>query len=180
VLLGVFAWNALGWSGAVMQMLAHGLSTAALFMIAGALQERLHTREMQKMGGLWAAMPRLGSMAMFFVIASVGLPGLGNFVAEFLVLAGLFQAAPWLCAIAALGLVTGAIYALWMLQQAFHGPLRAQGSGGHALADFRVRDMAAMGVLALGLLWLGLYPQPVLDLAAPALGAIAAQAGVAP
>lgn len=174
VLLGVFAWNALAWSGAVLQMIAHGLSTAALFMIAGALQERLHTRALAEMGGLWRAMPRMGAMAMFFVIASVGLPGLGNFMAEFMVLAGLYQAWPILCAVAALGLITGAIYALWMLQQAFHGPLADQHA---ALADFKTRDMAALGALAIGLLWLGLYPQPVLDLAAPALELLAMRAG---
>lgn len=111
-------------------------------------------------------------MAMFFVIASVGLPGLGNFIAEFLVLAGLWQTAPVLCAIAALGLVTGAIYALWMLQQAFHGPLRDS----HAsLADFGVRDMCALALLAAGLLGLGLYPQPALELVAPVLESLATQ-----
>lgn len=172
ILLGVFAWNSLGWSGAVLQMVAHGLSTAALFMIAGALQQRLHTRALADMGGLWQAMPRMGALAMFFVIASVGLPGLGNFIAEFLVLAGLWQTAPVLCAIAALGLVTGAIYALWMLQQAFHGPLRDS----HAsLADFGVRDMCALALLAAGLLGLGLYPQPALELVAPVLESLATQ-----
>ncbi len=96
VLLGVYAWNELALQGAVMQMVAHGFSTAALFMIAGSLQERLHTRDMREMGGLWQQMPRMGAVAMFFVLASLGLPGLGNFVAEFLVLLGLFQVRPWM------------------------------------------------------------------------------------
>lgn len=174
VLLGIFAWNALAWSGAVLQMVAHGLSTAALFMIAGALQERLHTRKLSEMGGLWRAMPRMGAMAMFFIVASVGLPGLGNFMAEFLVMAGLWQAWPIICAVAALGLVTGAVYSLWLLQQAFHGPLADKNEG---LRDFSARDMAALGVLVIGLLWLGLYPQPVLNLAAPTLNALATQLG---
>ena len=155
-------------------MVAHGLSTAALFMIAGALQERLHTRALADMGGLWKAMPRMGAMAMFFVIASVGLPGLGNFIAEFLVLAGLWQSSPVLCAFAAIGLVTGAVYALWMLQQAFHGPLGEQHVG---LQDFNTRDMTALGLLAIGLLGLGLYPQPALDLIAPSLDALAIKVG---
>lgn len=174
VLLGIFAWNALAWSGAVLQMVAHGLSTAALFMIAGALQERLHTRQLSEMGGLWRAMPRMGAMAMFFIVASVGLPGLGNFMAEFMVMAGLWQAWPLICAVAALGLITGAVYSLWLLQQAFHGPLADKNK---ALRDFGVRDMTALGLLVIGLLWLGLYPQPVLDLAAPTLDAIALQVG---
>jgi NADH-quinone oxidoreductase subunit M len=174
ILLGIFAWNRLGWSGAVIQMVAHGLSTAALFMIAGALQERLHTRALADMGGLWHAMPRMGAMAMFFIIASVGLPGLGNFIAEFLVLAGLWQSAPLICAAAALGLITGAIYALWLLQQAFHGPLSERHM---SLKDFTPRDMIALSLLAAGLLGLGVYPQPALDLVAPALDTLAIQAG---
>jgi len=174
VLLGIFAWNSLAWSGAVLQMVAHGLSTAALFMIAGALQERLHTRQLSEMGGLWRAMPRMGAMAMFFIVASVGLPGLGNFMAEFLVMAGLWQAWPLICAVAALGLITGAVYSLWLLQQAFHGPLADSNAD---LRDFSARDMTALGLLVVGLLWLGLYPQPVLDLAAPTLDAIALQVG---
>ena len=172
VLLGLFAWNALAWSGAVMQLVAHGLSTAALFTIAGALQERLHSRDMRAMGGLWAALPRIGATAMLFAIASLGMPGLGNFIAEFMVLAGAFQVAPWLCAAATLSLVTGALYALSMLQQTFHGPLQA----GPPYPDFGARELFAMGALALGLLWLGLYPQPLLDLTAPVLAAIDAHA----
>ncbi len=86
-----------------MQMVAHGFSTAALFMMAGALQQRLHTREMGKMGGLWAKAPRMGALTMFFVVASLGMPGLGNFVGEILVLIGTFQVRPWLAFAAALG-----------------------------------------------------------------------------
>ena len=104
VLLGLYAWNSLAVQGAIMQMVAHGVSTAALFMMAGALQQRLHTRDMDRMGGLWQNMPRMGACAMFFALASLGLPGLGNFVAEFLVLVGLFQVSPLFTLIAALGL----------------------------------------------------------------------------
>ena len=86
VLLGIYAWNTLALQGAVIQMLAHGLSTGALFILVGALQERLHTRDMRQMGGLWASAPRIGAIGLFFAIASLGLPGLGNFVGEFLVL----------------------------------------------------------------------------------------------
>ena len=111
----------LALQGAVMQMVAHGFSTAALFMIAGSLQERLHTRDMREMGGLWQNMPRMGAVAMFFVVASLGLPGLGNFVAEFLVLLGLFQVDRWLTVIAALGLITGAAYSLLLMQRSFQG-----------------------------------------------------------
>ncbi|MCB1679607.1 MAG: NADH-quinone oxidoreductase subunit M [Halioglobus sp.] len=165
VLLGLYAWNHLALQGAVVQMLAHGLSTAALFMVAGALQQRLHTRDMRAMGGLWHQAPRMGAATMFFVLASLGLPGLGGFVAEFLVLAGLFAVQPWFAAAAALGLITAVIYALWLLQQTFQGAPDER----RQMADFGVREMLAMGLMMIALLWLGLYPQPALDLAQPVL-----------
>jgi NADH-quinone oxidoreductase subunit M len=170
VLLGVFAWNALALQGAVMQMVAHGFSTAALFMIAGALQQRLHTRDMNKMGGLWHHMPRMGAVALFFALASLGLPGLGNFVAEFLVLVGLFAVSPWTTAVAALGLITAAIYSLIMMQKAFYG----QPSSEFEVDDFAILDMAAMGVMIIALIGLGLYPQPVFDLVQPVIDALLA------
>ena len=165
VLLGLYAWNNLALQGAIMQMVAHGVSTAALFMMAGALQQRLHTRDMRRMGGLWHQAPRMGACAMFFAVASLGLPGLGNFVAEFLVLAGLFAVQPWLTAIAALGLITAAVYSLWMIQQTFQGEPDEQRS----MSDFGSREMFAMTAMMIALVALGVYPQPVLDLAQPVL-----------
>lgn len=169
VLLGVFAWNALAVQGAVMQMVAHGFSTAALFMIAGALQQRLHTRDMTKMGGLWHNMPRMGAMALFFALASLGLPGLGNFVAEFLVLLGLFKVSPWMTVAAALGLITAAVYSLILMQKSFFG----KPDESRQLLDFGRLEMAAMAVMVIGLIWLGLYPQPVLDLVQPVIDSLA-------
>jgi NADH-quinone oxidoreductase subunit M len=171
VLLGVYAWNALALQGAVMQMVAHGFSTAALFMIAGALQQRLHTRDMNKMGGLWHQMPRMGAVALFFALASLGLPGLGNFVAEFLVLVGLFAVNPWMTAVAALGLITAAVYSLIMMQKAFYGkPIEDL-----EVADFASLEMIAMAVMIIGLIVLGLYPQPVFDLVQPVLDSLITQ-----
>ena len=166
VLLGLYAWNHLAVQGAVMQMVAHGVSTAALFSIAGALQHRLHTRDMNQMGGLWAEMPRMGACTLFFVLASLGLPGLGNFVAEFLVLLGLFQTDPVMTAIAALGLITGAIYSLILIQRSFQGP-RPDSTGGSTLADYSARELSTMLALVVLLIWLGVNPQPVLELAQP-------------
>jgi NADH-quinone oxidoreductase subunit M len=168
VLLGVYAWNELALQGAVMQMVAHGFSTAALFMIAGSLQERLHTRDMREMGGLWHFMPRMGAVAMFFVVASLGLPGLGNFVAEFLVLLGLFKVDPWMAVIAALGLITGAAYSLLLMQRSFQGDLNPK-LADHGLVDFGGREMLTMAVMMVALVGLGIYPQPVLDFAEPVL-----------
>lgn len=121
VLLGLYALNAVAIQGAVMQMIAHGLSTAALFALVGALQHRLHTRDMAQLGGLWASLPKLSAIALFFAVASLGLPGLGNFVAEFLVLLGSFEAHRWITVIAAAGLVGAALYALLMMQRVFFG-----------------------------------------------------------
>jgi NADH-quinone oxidoreductase subunit M len=165
VLLGVYAWNTLALQGAVMQMIAHGFSTAALFMIAGALQQRLHTRDMNQMGGLWANMPRMGAVTLFFVLASLGLPGLGNFVAEFLVLLGLFQANIWMAVLAASGLIVGAVYSLILLQRSFQGAP----DDSRQLPDFGALEMLAMAVMMIALIWLGLNPQPVIDLVQPVL-----------
>ena len=173
VLLGAYAWNDLALQGAVFQMVAHGVSTAALFMMAGALQQRLHTRDMGRMGGLWHQAPRMGACAMFFAVASLGLPGLGNFVAEFLVLAGLFAVQPWFTAAAAIGLITAAVYALWMMQQAFQGRPDEQ----RVMDDFGQREMLTMFAMMAGLLWLGVYPQPVLDLVQPVLDSLQAVVG---
>jgi NADH-quinone oxidoreductase subunit M len=105
---------------------------------------------------------------MFFALASLGLPGLGNFVAEFLILLGLFAVQPWLCAVAALGLIWAAIYALWMMQQTFQG----EPDTGRQMRDFNGREMLAMTTMIVALIGLGLYPQPVLDLVQPTLDAL--------
>jgi NADH-quinone oxidoreductase subunit M len=164
VLIGIFAWNALALQGVVVQMLAHGISTGALFILVGALQERLHTRDMRRMGGLWAVMPRLAAIALFFAIASLGLPGLGNFIGEFLILLGGFPGHRWIVVIATFGVVWAAAYALLLVQRAF------QGQPGPALApDLSVRHLAVMAVLMLAIIGLGIYPRPVIETAAPGI-----------
>jgi NADH-quinone oxidoreductase subunit M len=165
ILLGVFAWNAWALQGVVMTMLAHGISSAALFMIAGALQERIHTRDMQRMGGLWGDVPRLSAIALFFSIAALGMPGLGNFIGEFLVLLGAFQLHWLLTAVAALGLIIAPIYSLIVIQKAFHGQHQEK----HQLWDFGAREMAAMGMMVIVMVWMGLYPQSMLNIAGPTL-----------
>lgn len=166
VLLGIYAWNALALQGAVVQMLAHGLSTGALFILVGALQERLHTRDLRRMGGLWARVPRLAAIGLFLAIASLGLPGLGNFVGEFLILLGTFSRHPGFAAAATVGLVTAVIYALILVQRAFHGEPRA---GLGVVPDFSARHMTIMAVMLAALVWLGFNPQPVFDTARPGL-----------
>ncbi|MEN6585321.1 MAG: NADH-quinone oxidoreductase subunit M [Sulfuricella sp.] len=168
VLLGVFAMNAWALQGAVMQMVAHGISTGALFVLVGVLQQRLQTRDMRSMGGLWASAPRMGAMLVFFAVASLGLPGLGNFVGEFLILLGSYRANLALTVVAALGLITAAIYALAMVQQTMHG----EGPPGRRMADVSAREMTMLYAMIAASVWLGVYPQPVLDIAAPALSAM--------
>ena len=164
ILLGVYAFNEIAMQGAVVTMVAHGFSTAALFMLAGALQQRLHTREMSKMGGLWVRAPRMGAMTLFFVVASVGMPGLGNFVGEFLALLGAFQTHVPLTVAAAIGIVVAAVYGLSLMQRAFQG---APNPDVGEIEDFGVREMTVMILMIVGLVWLGVYPQPVLNLSAP-------------
>ncbi len=170
VMLGIFAWNAWGLSGALMQMLAHGIATGALFVLAGVLQERMHTRDMRQMGGLWATMPRLAAVGLFFAMTSLGLPATGSFVGEFLVLLGSFKVSITLTVLASLGLVCAMVYALALVQRSFHG------NNVHAwkLADSTPREMAVFGALVAITLWLGLYPQPVFHASQPSLDSLRA------
>jgi NADH-quinone oxidoreductase subunit M len=167
VLLGVFAMNQIAAQGAIMQMIAHGFSTAALFMMAGALQERLHTRDMRKMGGLWMKVPRMGALTLFFIVASLGMPGLGNFVGEFLVLLGAFQVDVWITVVAALGIVIAAVYSLMLMQRSFQGTPSQDMEKLGEIADFGARELSVMGLMMIALIWLGVNPQPVFDMAAP-------------
>jgi NADH-quinone oxidoreductase subunit M len=174
VLLGVFAWNELALQGAILQMLCHGISTGALFILVGMLYERLHTRDIDQLGGLWASVPRMGAMMMIFAMASLGLPGLGNFVGEFLVMVGAYRAAAVPAIIAAIGVVFATIYSLWMVQRVFHGHLR----GGLApLVDLTRRELLVLVALVVVIVWLGIYPQPVLEAARQTLSQLGVLAG---
>jgi NADH-quinone oxidoreductase subunit M len=168
VLIGIFAGNQIALSGAIMQMVAHGISTSALFIIAGMVQERVHTREMGSMGGFWSAAPRLSSVGLVFALASLGLPGFGNFVAEFMVLLGSFRMHPVITVIAASGLVLAAIYSLWIVQQVFHGVKRE----GLKPADLTSRETGMMTAMVLVILWLGFFPQLVLKTVEPFVNSI--------
>ena len=165
VMIGVFSWNTWALQGAVMQMICHGIATGALFILVGALQERIHTRDMRHMGGLWTQAPRMGGVAMVFAMASLGLPGMGNFIGEFLVLVGVYRVSVPVTVLASLGLVAATIYSLWIIQRVFHG---ADAPGVH-VRDLSPRESAVMAALIASIVWLGLYPQPVLNTARPVL-----------
>jgi NADH-quinone oxidoreductase subunit M len=165
VLLGAFAGTELALQGAVMQMVAHGLSTGGLFLLAGALEERYQTREMGHMGGLWSVMPRLATMALFFACASLGLPGLANFIGEFLVLFGSYATQPILIILASLGMVMAAIYSLGMMQRTFLG--RQQDT--RSVPDLSNVAFGTLLFIAVLQIWLGLYPKIVLSTGRPVM-----------
>jgi NADH-quinone oxidoreductase subunit M len=176
VLLGVFARNDEGLRGAVVQMLCHGLSTGALFMLVGALQDRLGTRDMRRMGGLWTKAPALSIAALILALASLGLPGMGNFVGEFLVLLGTYRVSAALAAVGSVGLILAAAFSLRMMQVAFFGPAPE----GLELPDLNLRERAVIAAMVLVLLWIGLFAQPVLMAATPAVGMVDGRQGTIP
>jgi NADH-quinone oxidoreductase subunit M len=164
VLIGIFAGNDTALAGAFIQMVSHGISTGALFILAGALQQRMHTREISRMGGLWKTMPNLSGAGFFFVMASVGLPGLGDFVGEFLVLLGAYRANVSLTAVATLGMIAAMLYGLKISSQVFQGPNRHNWT----LPDLFPREWAIAACMMACLLWLGLYPQSFIRTFQPA------------
>lgn len=161
VILGVFAFNELAWQGVVMQIITHGISTGALFILAGTIYERIHTRDILKMGGFWARIPFMATIALIFVMASLGLPGLGNFVAEFLTLIGSWQANQVLTIFAAIGIIGATAYSLRIMQKIFYGTDKAD----HVLPDLTLREKLILVPMVVAILWLGVFPQPFLDTA---------------
>ena len=165
VILGVFSFNELAYQGVVIQMIAHGISTGALFILVGQLYERIHTRDINKMGGLWEKAPVMGAIGLIFSMASLGLPGLGNFIAELLILIGAFKANILMSCLASLGLTAATIYSLRIVQKVFFGNKNTD----LKMADLTLREKIVSASLVIAILWLGLFPQPVLDTTKPAL-----------
>ena len=159
ILIAIYSGSEMALQGAVVQMVAHGLSAAALFILSGQLYERLHTRDFRAMGGIWGRMPWLPAISLFFAAAALGLPGTGNFVGEILVLLGTFKAYPWVAALATSGLAFGSVYSLCMIHRAYFGPAKSEA----ALPGLKVRELVMVLGLAVLLILLGVYPQPVLD-----------------
>jgi NADH-quinone oxidoreductase subunit M len=165
VILGVFSFNELAYQGVIVQMIAHGISTGALFVIVGQLYERIHTRDINRMGGLWEIAPFMGAMGLIFSMASLGLPGLGNFIAELLILLGAFKASVlWSC-LASLGLIAATMYSLRIVQKVFVGHKNTDWK----MDDLSIREKLVSAALVISIVWLGLYPRPVLETAKPAI-----------
>ena len=165
VILGIFSFNELAYQGVVMQMIAHGISTGALFIMAGQLSERIHTRDITKMGGLWENTPFMGTIGLIFSMASLGLPGLGNFIAELLILIGAFKANIWMACLASVGLIAATLYSLRIMQKVFFG----KETTNWKMNDLNLREKMVSVSLVIIIFSLGLFPQPVFNIARPAL-----------
>ena len=160
MVLGLAALDLAAMSGSLLQMINHGLSTSALFIMVGMLDERLGTREFRALGGLWSKMPIFSAFFLFFALASLGLPGLNNFVGEILILVGLFREYPIVGAVSFCGMIIVVIYSLRMVQDTIFGPPKTQ----QPLPDVNARELFTLIILALPVLYLGLHPGPALRL----------------
>jgi len=171
VVLGIFALTEQSLAGGVLQMVNHGLSTGALFLMVGMLYERRHTREMSAFGGVWKVVPVLGALMLIVTLSSAGLPGLNGFVGEFTILLGSFGSAvlgsPWFAGIGTLGVILAAIYLLVMFEKVFLGPVKVDAN--LTLKDMSAREIITILPLLVLIFWIGLYPQPFLNLINPSV-----------
>jgi|TARA_A100001518_G_C1227320_1_gene81213 NADH-quinone oxidoreductase subunit M len=179
VVLAIYAGTLLSLQGLMIQMLAHGLSSAALFIMAGQLYERLHTRDLTLMGGMWGQFRYYAPILMFFCAALLGIPGTGNFIGEFMILFGSFAQYPVFVVFATFSLVLAGLYSLILIHRALFGEnniaalaereTKSHGLPARRLKDLGKRELSLLLMLAAGLVWLGLYPQPFLDTSSHAM-----------
>ncbi|HVT57465.1 MAG TPA: NADH-quinone oxidoreductase subunit M [Thermoanaerobaculia bacterium] len=167
VMLGLLAVDLMAWQGALLQMINHGLSTGALFLLVGMLYDRRHTKKFEDFGGLAKVMPLFAFFLVFCSLASVGLPALNGFAGEFLILAGSFRSLGWPAAVATFGVVLAAIYLLKMVQLTLWGPIKNDANRG--LSDLSLREIAALVPLCVLMLWIGVAPNTFLQPSEPAL-----------
>jgi NADH-quinone oxidoreductase subunit M len=160
VTVGLFAFNVQGFEGAMMVMLGHGLVSGALFLCVGVIYDRLHTREIDRYGGLSINMPHYALFFMLFTMASVGLPGTSNFVGEFLALAGIYQVSSWVTAVCATGIILGAAYMLYLYWRVAFGIQKNADAA--AMPDLDLREWLLLGPIAAAVLWMGVYPESFL------------------
>lgn len=159
VLIAIYSGSQLAYQGAVVQMIAHGLSAAGMFIICGQLYERLHTRDMRQMGGLWGRLSFIPALSLFFAVAMLGMPGTGNFVGEITILFGSFPVVPVITVISTFGLVFASVYSLIMMQRAYYGPAKST----EPLPGMTLRERLIILLLVVLLVLLGFFPQPIMD-----------------
>ena len=160
VALGIAAWSPLSLSGSILQMVNHGITTGALFALVGMLDERCHTREISSFGGVWGKAPGLSLFFLLFAMASAGLPGLGNFAGEFLVLIGTFGSSPLAACLAFSGIVLGLVYTVRLVQDLLFTKERTP----LTFTDLSLRELLLLGVMAAVVIYLGIHPSPLLEL----------------
>jgi NADH-quinone oxidoreductase subunit M len=160
VMLGMFALNVEGLEGSVLQMVNHGLSTGALFLLVGMIYERRHTREIGHFGGIAKPMPVFAALFGIVTMSSIGLPGLNGFVGEFLILLGTFEASAWVAVLATFGVVLAAVYMLWMYRRVMFGPVENPENRG--LIDLSLREKAVLVAMLVPIVWLGVHPETAL------------------
>ena len=160
VTIGLFAFNRQGIEGGLIVMLAHGLVSGALFLCVGVVYDRLHSREIDRYGGLSNNMPRYALLFMVFTMASVGLPGTANFVGEFLALVGAYEINSWVAAVATTGIILGAAYMLWLYWRVAFGTARTAEAA--AMPDLNKRELACLVPIAAAVFWMGVYPESFL------------------
>ena len=151
----------MGIDGAMVQMISHGLVSGAMFLCVGVMYDRLHSREISSYGGVINTMPKFGAFMVLFSMANAGLPGTSGFVGEFLVIIAAFKANFWFALLAATTLILGAAYTLWLVKRVIFGPVANDGVAG--LEDLNSREFIVLAGLAVGVLALGLWPAPLLD-----------------
>ena len=166
-MLGLYAMNEQGYAGSMLQMINHGISTGALFLLVGVVYERRHTRLIADMGGLWKPLPAFASVFLVVMLSSIGLPGTNGFVGEFLVLLGAFRVHPLWAVLAATGVILSACYMLWMFQRVMFGPVTH--AENENLSDLTFRERLVFAPLIVLIFWLGVMPQPFLDRMQPTL-----------
>jgi NADH-quinone oxidoreductase subunit M len=175
VTLGFFIFSPIGVEGALAQMISHGFVSGAMFLCIGVMYDRVHSRQISDYGGVVNTMPRFATLMMLFAMANCGLPATSGFVGEFLVILGAVQYDFWIGAIAATTLVLGAAYSLWMYKRVIFGAVANAKVG--ALRDADGRELLALGLLAVAVLAMGLYPAPILDAMHGSVADLLAQAG---
>jgi NADH-quinone oxidoreductase subunit M len=161
VTLGFFIFNPLGVSGGIVQMIAHGFVSAAMFLCIGVLYDRVHSREIASYGGVVNTMPKFAAFALLFAMANSGLPGTAGFVGEWMVILGAVKFNFWIGLLAASALIFGAAYTLWMFKRVYLGPVTNDDVKG--LADINAREFLMLSLLAVAVLYMGIYPKPFTD-----------------